>query len=372
MFRFRCLNRYVFQAWLFPFLGILVLVSLVFMLQKFLFWLPNLIENDVPFALSMTFFVSMIPSILVLVIPLSYFFALYRTVKQFQASSELDAMYAGGLSLFNIFYAVFLAGLLLSVFLLWMTMEVVPASKLEIQNMAQKLGALRATPSFVPQRFTDIEGITFYSEGQNKDGSYHQVFIADARENIHQPTIYLAYQAVLRKTQTGLWIQLKGGSQLSGSRGKPNWTQFDEYLIQVPVAFERAVSQLTQDANYMYMDGSTLYQKLHETGSVQALAEWSHRWLSPVMLMVLFFLAIPLSLQAKRAQKGSLFIVALLAIAAMQQSQLVLAKKISLEVFPWWYAWVLEALYAGIAVFLFMQVNQYGSLSIKHIRKVFS
>lgn len=370
MFKLGCLQRYVLKTWLAPFVGILVLVTLILLLKQVLFWLPTLIENDVPFWLSSKLFFAFVPGILVMAIPLSYFFAVYRSVKTFQSNSELDALYAGGLSLFQVFKPVFWVGIGLSLLLLWFTMNVVPDSKLGIYNTNQQLAARHASPSFTPQRFADVEDITFYSEGKNSDGIYVRVMIADARENKLSPTLYFAETANIQKGDDGIYIILEHGNQLSGAKQKLQMTNFESYQIQIPMLFERGFNTLSATANYAYMHTKALYERMQAENTIQSLAEWNRRFIPPLSLLILFFIAIPLSLQAKRSQKGGTFLLAITAIAIMETSQLILFRKITAGIAPWWSTWALEAVYASIAIFLFMQVNKYGSLSMKRILPV--
>ena len=369
MLRISTLSKYVLKSWALPFFGILTLVTAIFMLQKVLFWLPRLIENDVPLDLSLQLFASLLPSILLMVVPVSYFFALYRAVKAFQGSSELDAMYAGGLSLFQVFLPILLAGVALSIGLLALTMHIVPASKLQIHNTVEQLSSLRSVPSFVPQRFSDIEGITFYFEGKDDDGAYAKVLIADAREDKNKPTIYFAQKATINQSDIGLLVQLFDGNQLGGQKNNLNLTNFKEYQIQVPIVLETEYRKLNAESNFLYMNLAKLYDVMQENHATAAIAEWQRRLIPPISLLILFFLAIPLSLQGKRTQKGGSFILALVLLAVMTQSQLIIAKKIAFGAFPWWSTWVLEGFYAVVAYFLFMQVNQYGSLSLKRLKK---
>ena len=369
---FGCLNRYVFKSWLVTFMGILLLVTSIFLLQKILVWLPRLIENDVPLVLALQLFTNLIPGILLLVIPIAYFFGLYRLVKQLQSSSELDAMYAGGLSLFNIFKPILLVGVLLSICLFWMNMLVIPDSKIKIYNTAAQLSALRSAPSFIPAQFSDVEGITFYSEGKKPDGMYSMVMISDAREHDNAPIVYFAKLASINTSDSGLFIQLFDGTQLSGMQGNLKSVYFKEYLIQIPMVFEHGFSKMNKESDYAYMDGMTLYQHMQQHGHARSISEWQKRWIPSISILVLFFLAIPLALQAKRSNKGGSFLLALAVVALIEQIQLVTHRKIGLEVMPWWSTWAIEACYIAIALWLFFTVNKYGNLSFKHMRTTLS
>jgi len=369
MFQLSCLSKYILRSWLTPFLGILLLVTAVFLLQKVLFWLPRLIENDVPLSLSLQLFASLIPSTLLLVIPVAYFFALYRLVKHLQSNSELDAFYAGGLSLFNIFRPVLIVGMLLSLLLLWMNMVTIPTSKMQMYNTVAQLSAMRALPSFVPQKFSDVEGMTFYSEGQKNDGTYIKVVISDERDSRQTPVLYFANQATISISDVGLLIHLQDGNQLSGRKDKLNLTRFEEYLIQVPLVFEHGFTTMKAESDFAYMSAQELYQQVQIGDHPRSISEWQKRWIPSISILVLFFLAIPLSLQAKRSSKGGSFVLALLVLAMVEQVQLVTHRKIGLDAFPWWSTWAIEAAYIMIALWLFFIVNKYGNLSFKNMKR---
>jgi len=369
MFKLNCLSRYILKSWGAPFIGILLLVAAIFMLQQVLIWLPKLIENGVPIGTASTLFLNLIPGILLLVTPVAYYFALYRSIKAFQTNSELDALYAGGLSLFNIFRPVFILGILLSIVLLWVSMQVVPATKVNIYNIGQVMASSHAEPNFTPQRFSDIEDITFYSDGKNSDGSYFHVMISDARENQESPLIYFAKNATITKTNLGLLLRLKDGNQISGSKDNLTYTNFKTYQIQIPLAFNNHFRTMDELSDFVYMDARTLNEQLQSDRNIRGLAEWHKRWVPSITIIILFFLAIPMSLQAKRSQKGGSFMFSLAALAIINQTQLILYKKISLDLYPLWSAWALAFVFLIVAIFLFMQVNKHGNLSLRHFKK---
>jgi len=65
----------------------------------------------------------MMPLDLTMTIPTAYFFALIKLILDLQANSELDAMYAGGRSIINILSPIFWVGVLLTLVMFWLTME---------------------------------------------------------------------------------------------------------------------------------------------------------------------------------------------------------------------------------------------------------
>ena len=142
------LQRYVLRLWMIPFLTIFILVNALFLVQKVMIWLPELVEHEASLKLMVTLFVAMMPLDLTMTIPIAYFFALIKLILDLQANSELDAMYAGGRSIINILSPIFWVGVLLTLVMFWLTMELSPAGKVVTYNIASQLKSSNTTPSF--------------------------------------------------------------------------------------------------------------------------------------------------------------------------------------------------------------------------------
>jgi len=370
MFKIPCLDRYVFNIWFFPFIGILFLVGSVFVIQNLLIWLSVLIEHGASLDLAMTLFISLMPNVLVMVIPIAYFFALQRAVKALQSSSELDAMFAGGRSILNIFRSVLIAGLLLTLLMLWITMELAPAGKVATYNTAQRLSSLKSEPNFTPKQFiSSIDGITFYADGRHSDGSYAKVIFADARDKSSPPTTYLANKALIANTDAGLSITLTNGDQLSGGQAQQRSTHFDHYTIVIPLDLQGSFRLISPESSPAFMSGGQLYDYLQQHESDAHLAQWHNRLLTPLTVLILFCLAIPISLHAKRAQGGGSFFVAILLIALLNQSQLIVFHKVEHAALPWWSLWLLMLGFLALGLLILRHVNRYGSLSLAFFRQ---
>ncbi|MDX8384318.1 MAG: LptF/LptG family permease [Ghiorsea sp.] len=354
----------MFKIWFFPFLGILCLVGLVFVIQNLLIWLPVLIEHGASLDLALTLFLSLMPNVLVMVVPIAYFFALQRTVAHLQDSSELDAMFAGGQSIMNIFRPVLLAGFVLTLLMLWITMQLAPAGKITSYNTAQQLSALKAEPNFAPKRFVlGIDDVTFYVEGKNADGSYAKVMFSDARVKNEPPTIYIAQKAWISNTDTGLSLALEHGDQLSGGEQQLRSTHFEHYNIAIPLDLKGSFRMINPESSPAFMSGAQLYHYNQEHQSDYHIAQWHNRLLTPLTVLILFCFAIPISLHAKRSHNAGSFFIAIALIAALNQSQLITFHKVEHAVLPWWSLWCLMLGFLTVGILVLRHVNRYGSIS---------
>jgi len=354
----------VLRLWLLPFLGILCLVAFIFIMQNLLIWLPVLMQHHASLDLAMHLFLGLLPNILIMVLPIAYFFALQRTVTTLQESSELDAMYAGGCSIVQIFRPVLVAGIILTLLMLWITMQLAPWGKVTTYNTVEQLSALKAEPSFAPKRFVQgIEGITFYVEGENPDGSYAQVMFADSRDDANQPVIYVAKKATFSNSDTGMLLLLEDGDQISGAKEKLRAIHFAQYSIHIPLDLEGSYRTLKPESDPSFMDGFALYDSLQqEPIKLKNQAQWHDRLLTPLMLLVLFCFAIALSMQVKRSQGGGRFFIAIALMGLINQTQLIVYNKVTLDVLPWWSLWCLLFSFGCVSLWLLWHANRYGNL----------
>ncbi len=360
-------QRYIFRLWFIPFLTIFVLVSLVFLLQRVVIWLPKLVEHDAPISLIASLFTSMMPTDWVMTIPIAFCFSFMRLILDLQTNSELDALYAGGLSLFNIFASVFWAGIVLTVLMLVLTLELVPLSKIKSYHMIAKLTHLKAAPSFEPKQFVrDVEGMVFYYEGKHDDGSYAQFMLADMRD-ASQTTLYIADSAVISPTDVGMAVHLYDGTQLSGEKDHISSVRFSDYEIVIPLENTKPYYARVNDNAPDYMGLKKLWRNLHR--SDRHMANFQFRLVLALSVLLLFLYTIPLAIRPKRSRQGSVFLWAILVMWLINQSELVVFHKMEVSALPWWSLWLLFAIFAGMGIKMLYITHKHGYMQFKHLFK---
>ncbi len=361
------LQRYVLRLWMMPFLIMFILVNALFLIQKVMIWLPKLVEHEATLHLMVMLFVSMMPLDLTMTIPIAYFFALIKLVRDLQANSELDAMYAGGRSIINVLAPIFWVGVVLTFVMLWLTLELSPASKVVTYNTASKLTLLNASPSFEPRMFiSDIEGLVFYYDGKNADGTYANFMLTDSRSKTNELSTYFANRAQISGIDEGLLVRLLDGSQLIGERDKVRSIYFSNYEIVIPLKTEHKYYRVDPKADVSFMGAKDLFQAVFKDDvSVSYIAHWNFRLVLGLSVLVLFFYAVPISLRAKRAKQGGVFLWAILVMWVINQTELVLFKKIELSLLPWWSLWGGWLSFMSVGVWMFYMVYRRGAVSFR-------
>ena len=361
------LQRYVLRLWMIPFLTIFILVNALFLVQKVMIWLPELVEHEASLKLMVTLFVAMMPLDLTMTIPIAYFFALIKLILDLQANSELDAMYAGGRSIINILSPIFWVGVLLTLVMFWLTMELSPAGKVVTYNIASQLKSSNTTPSFEPRMFiTDIEGLVFYYDGKNSDGTYANFMLTDSRSGTNETNIYFANRAQISGIDEGLLVRLLDGSQLIGERDKVRSVYFSDYEVVIPLKSENKYYTIDSKAGVSFMGTKALFQALFKDNvPVSYVAHWNFRLVLGLSVLVLFFYALPISLRAKRGKQGGVFLWGILVMWVSNQTELVLFKKVEHNLLPWWSLWGVWFVFMIVGVWLFYMVHKNGVVNFR-------
>ncbi|MCF6207906.1 MAG: LptF/LptG family permease [Ghiorsea sp.] len=369
---FSTLNLYILRLWAMPFVVIFILINAIFLIRKVSIWLPILVEHEAPIALTVSLFLSMVPMDLVMTIPIAFFFALIKLILDLQSNSELDVMYAGGRSILNIVSPVFWMGVLLTLVMFVLTLELVPTGKVVSHNIAARLNALNAAPSFEPRHFIDdIDDMVFYFDGKNPDGSYANFMLTDSRSKTGEVVTYFSEKAVLSRIDAGLVVSLFSGTQLIGERDTLRSVKFSNYDIVVPLAESKRYFELGVNKPPAYMDAVSLFHTLSlDTVTPAHRANWHFRLVLALSVLVLFCYAVSISLRAKRSKQGAVFLFASLVMWAINQAEMIVFRKTELGILPWWSLWLVLGLFSVIGLWLLYMVQQRGVIYLRRRKRV--
>ena len=192
-FRPRTLDRYIVGELVGPLmLGLLVFTFLL--LIDALFELAELlIHRDVPSLLVLRLLVLNLPHILVLTIPMALLFGILIAIGRMSADSELIAIRASGISLFQVYRPVLGLSLLCAGLNLVLTLEVLPRGNAALQELEFEAFTSNPARAVKPRVFyEELDGKVLYVFGQQPGSDvWDGVFLADAILGRHH-TVTLA------------------------------------------------------------------------------------------------------------------------------------------------------------------------------------
>ncbi len=340
------LDRYIFRLWLAPFSGGLVLVTGILLLGRALKLLSLVTDSGAPWGLFGQLMIFVLPYFALLTVPVAFFLSMQNVIAGLQQGSEMDVMRAAGLSYLRIFRGLIGVAVLLYLGLTLTAMVWLPKGQLSFHNVLKQIYSLKGSPDFTPRRFSrDMNQITFYVDGKDKQGRYHGVMVEDGRPG--GPVFYLTEMAEIVPVSGGVRLRMWNGTRLEGHGADQRVLAFKNYDVSLPLGSLSAVKFIHSSDYVIMMTPSELWHRLQQHPTPEALAEWNRRLILPTTMLVLCLFALPLSLAPKRAGRTGSFLLGIGLLILLYNTQLVLHRQVELGTFPPWAMW------AGQVIFLF-------------------
>ena len=319
--------RYLLRETLVPmFLG-LAIFTLVLLMGRILKLVEMVINKGVPFMDILILFASLLPSLLVLTLPLSFLLGVMAGLGRMSSDQEVLALKASGTSLYQITVPVAILGLGVGVLTACLTMVIKPASDELFRKQLFQIASSRANIGIQPQIFNDeFNNVVLYANDvDERSGQMHGVFISDERPN-SLPAIILADSGRILSNQDTLTLtlHLENGTihrQRSGSASAFHIIGFTQYDLNLNLG-QTSIEDDQPRKNKKTMSITELYRSIHSPDTTlgskmnELIAEFHWRMALPLAPLLFALLGVPLGIQPVRSGRGSGFAVGLLIFLA--------------------------------------------------------
>jgi lipopolysaccharide export system permease protein len=317
------IHRYLLRETLVPMsLGIAVF-TLVLIMGRILKLVELVINKGVPPIDILQLFASLLPTFLVLTLPLSFLLGVMAGLGRMSADHEIIALKASGIGLFQIARPVLTLGILVSLATAALTTIIKPACEQIFQQKLFYIASSRANIGIQPQIFNDeFKGLVLYAnEIDERSGDMRGVFISDERENA-LPAMILARRGSIvsdRNTLT-LTLHLENGTvhrRRGDATGAFQVIGFTRYDLSLDLG-QSALSADQPRKNKKTMSLGELHRSLRantdpdSTRYREMLAEFHRRIALPVAPLLFALIGVPLGIRPARSGRGSGFAVGLL------------------------------------------------------------
>jgi len=214
----RRLSRYILSQLLGP-------VGLLTLLMTSVIWLIaimpmlDLVINRGQSATTFLYLILLyLPTPLVIIMPIAFFFATLLTLQRLQAESELVVMASAGFSLRQLAMPVLGAAVIVMAITYVCVLGLAPAGQ---RILGEKIldirtdiaGALLNEGEFNPVS----PGLTVFIRQLSNNGEIHGVLVHDGRDHKH-PVTYLAEKGILAKTPAGTRVIMQDGTVETGGK----------------------------------------------------------------------------------------------------------------------------------------------------------
>ncbi len=194
-----------FKSFLTLFIPFFIIISIIYIIQ-----LSNLsFKINLNFTEFMTLYLYMLPKILFSTIPLSFIGAVINSLAKLSSENELIALFTLSYSPKSIIKYLFPISTLLSVFLLIMTLFIIPITSQKIENF-KKRKVFEAKLKIVPQKLSQNFGKFHIFIEKNENGTFKNVTLF-SNEKSGYLQILLSKTGSLEDKNSSKYLNLNNG-----------------------------------------------------------------------------------------------------------------------------------------------------------------
>jgi lipopolysaccharide export system permease protein len=188
----KTINKYILSELTGPCLLGLLIFTFVLLMDRVLDLIELVINKGVSFKVVLELLVYIMPSFLVLTIPMAVLVATLTAFGRLSTDSEITAMKASGISLYSLFVPVELFAIVACVATFFLYAQVLPWGNYNFRVTLYELARTKASIGLKAQVFnTTFPGLVIYiDEISDLDNSFQGVMISDSRDQMNPQTIF--------------------------------------------------------------------------------------------------------------------------------------------------------------------------------------
>jgi len=360
------IHRYLLREIAGIFLLSLTIFTLVLLMGRMVKLMELVVANGVPFVEVLRLIVLLLPSFLVMTIPMALLLAVLLAFGRLSSDNEITVLKASGQSIASLLPPVLLAAAAAAGLTLFISVVAVPWGNSGFKLMTTAIAKKYAAAAIRERIFRDdLPGIVLYVDSYDEARHTMQhVMLQDSRDPERPLTIFAKNgQVSSDDTQGILRILLRDGSIHTQSKQGYRLISFGEYLLTADAG--RAAPPARNELDL------TIPELLQQAGSsalpkpvrIKMAIELQSRFAFPCAAFVFAILALPLGLSNRRSGKGAGFTVSifiLLIYYVLLSFLRTLAEKGGLP--PVVAVWLPNLLFLGLGLGLLRLTSQEQSL----------
>ncbi|MGB5446395.1 MAG: LPS export ABC transporter permease LptF [Psychromonas sp.] len=272
-------------------IGILFVLVLIFVSQKFIVILAQALSGVIPADLVLTLLYLNLPQLGTLMLPISFYLAVLFAHGRLHSESEMVAMTSCGYSPNQVLKATSILSFLTFAFAAYNSLYLTPLSEDKMISVIEETKSDASAATLIEGRFykTSGNGSVVYVEKASSNKKLENIFAAHWPENKDlAPSVLTALSGQLEAKKDGAWLTLNNGTRYAGIVGQNEFenSQFDRYEVHIANrASERKVRGVEA------LPTTALFGV--ENPKYQAELQW--RIAIPLSILLMTFMAVPLA-----------------------------------------------------------------------------
>ncbi|WP_353572124.1 LPS export ABC transporter permease LptF [Candidatus Albibeggiatoa sp. nov. BB20] len=282
------ITRYLFREIISILFALSVLLILIYMSHRFMFYLVQAATGLIPPEFILKLLGMKLLSDVMVILPLSFFLAILLALGRLYKDNEITAMAACGMPVPS--KTILLLGVLFSLVIASLSLFLAPWAEGEIDKLKQEAYSVAELQTISEGQFKEYQngkGI-FYVQSINSETNWMQnVFI---QVNLPQKQVIMIAQHAYQEIKEGdLLLILKQGYRYENTYGLLDYviTEFDQHTIQISTLH----NQTHQGENHKALSTLELWRR--DGLAYQAELQW--RIALPISVILLAILAVPIS-----------------------------------------------------------------------------
>jgi len=309
------INRYLMREITGIFVLGLTIFTLVLLMGRMVKLMEMVVANGVPLAEVLRLIVLLLPSFLVLTIPMAFLLAVLLAFGRLSSDNEITVLKASGLSLGALLPPVLLTATAAALLTLFISVEAVPWGNTGFKQMTMDVARKYAASAIRERIFRDdLPNIVLYVDQYDEARrTMQRVMIQDSRDAERPLTIFAKSGLISSDDGTGvLRILLKNGTIHTQQKDDYRLISFGEYLLTAESGRSTPLVRTEMDLGIGELRSGIASSKVSPQTRLKMATELHSRFAFPFATFVFAILALPLGLSNRRSGKGSGFTISIL------------------------------------------------------------
>jgi len=313
----RIINRYLMREITGIFALGLTIFTLVLLMGKMVKLMEMVVSNGLPLADVIRLITLLLPSFLVLTIPMALLLAVLLAFGRLSSDNEITVLKASGLSLGTLLPPVLMAATAAALLTLFVSVVAVPWGNAGFKQMTMEVARTYAASAIRERIFRDdLPGIVLYVDHYDESQrTMQRVMIQDSRDPERPLTIFARSGVVSSDDARGvLQIRLENGSIHTQQKNGYRLVSFGEYLLTAESGRSSVLNRTEAEMGINELRKGAASPQLSPQARLEMIIELHSRFAFPCATFVFAILALPLGLSNRRSGKNSGFTISILVL----------------------------------------------------------
>lgn len=287
-------QRYIAKDLLILFGVITLVLAGVVLLMQSLRFIDLIVNRGLSITTFIYFSTLLLPSLLMVIIPVSLFVATIMTYNKLISDSELVVLNSAGLSKFDLSKPALLVASLVTLICFSISLYFQPVSYQKFKDLQSFIRNNYASVLLQEEVFSNpVKGVTVYVESREKGGLLSGILVHDSRSEESAVT-YIAKKGILQKGESGPQILLMDADaqKVNSKNNSLEVLYFDQYPLNLSMYIDEEVER-ARELEEMFIN-ELLFFSDDKKPNIKSkfLAEGNHRLIWPLYSITLTLVAL--------------------------------------------------------------------------------